>query len=117
MTFNEVKQVIVIRKDLPMRKGKTVAQGAHASLQAFRSAPKHLVEAWDQNGYKKICLHCKDEEELKVIYNNAAMAGYPCSYIVDSGLTEFKEPTATAVAIGPIDSKLIDAITGKLPLL
>ena len=29
------KQVIVIRKDLNMRKGKMVAQGAHASLRAI----------------------------------------------------------------------------------
>jgi peptidyl-tRNA hydrolase len=28
----ERKQVIVLRKDLGMRKGKMVAQGAHASL-------------------------------------------------------------------------------------
>ena len=29
------KQVIVIRKDLNMRKGKMVAQGAHASMAAI----------------------------------------------------------------------------------
>ena len=30
-----VKQVIVLRKDLNMRKGKMVAQGAHASMKVF----------------------------------------------------------------------------------
>lgn len=30
-----VKQVIVIRKDLNMRKGKMIAQGAHASMKVF----------------------------------------------------------------------------------
>lgn len=30
--MNEVKQVIIIRKDLNMRKGKMIAQGAHASV-------------------------------------------------------------------------------------
>jgi PTH2 family peptidyl-tRNA hydrolase len=30
-----VKQVIVMRKDLNMRKGKMVAQGAHASMKVM----------------------------------------------------------------------------------
>jgi PTH2 family peptidyl-tRNA hydrolase len=30
-----VKQIIVLRKDLNMRKGKMVAQGAHASMKIF----------------------------------------------------------------------------------
>jgi len=29
-----MKQVIIIRKDLNMRKGKMIAQGAHASMKA-----------------------------------------------------------------------------------
>ena len=31
----EIKQVIVLRKDLNMRKGKMVAQGGHAILAAI----------------------------------------------------------------------------------
>lgn len=31
----DAKQVIVMRKDLNMRKGKMIAQGAHASLKVF----------------------------------------------------------------------------------
>ena len=31
----KTKQVIVLRKDLNMRKGKMVAQGAHASMKAI----------------------------------------------------------------------------------
>jgi peptidyl-tRNA hydrolase len=34
-TLLEHKQVIVLRKDLNMRKGKLVAQGAHASMGAI----------------------------------------------------------------------------------
>lgn len=30
-----IKQIIVLRKDLNMRKGKMVAQGAHASMKVF----------------------------------------------------------------------------------
>jgi len=35
MKKNEIKQVIVMRKDLNMRKGKMIAQGAHASMKVF----------------------------------------------------------------------------------
>ena len=35
MTARLAMQVIVMRKDLNMRKGKMVAQGAHASLRAL----------------------------------------------------------------------------------
>jgi peptidyl-tRNA hydrolase len=32
------KQVIVVRKDLGMRKGKMIAQGAHAAIGALQAA-------------------------------------------------------------------------------
>ena len=37
MEERAVKQVIVMRKDLNMRKGKMIAQGAHASVDALLS--------------------------------------------------------------------------------
>lgn len=37
MANGEPKQVIVMRKDLNMRKGKMIAQGAHASMKAILS--------------------------------------------------------------------------------
>ena len=36
------KQVIVLRKDLNMRKGKMVAQGAHASMAAILSLSENF---------------------------------------------------------------------------
>lgn len=38
-----LKQVIIVRKDLNMRKGKMIAQGAHASLTAA-FAPCALIQ-------------------------------------------------------------------------
>jgi PTH2 family peptidyl-tRNA hydrolase len=38
----EHKQVIILRKDLNMRKGKMVAQGAHASMRAILNGA-HLL--------------------------------------------------------------------------
>jgi PTH2 family peptidyl-tRNA hydrolase len=45
-----VKQVIVMRKDLNMRKGKMVAQGAHASMAAVLNIGKMVREYSDLDG-------------------------------------------------------------------
>jgi len=131
-----VKQVIVIRKDLNMRKGKMVAQGAHASLMAV-IAVKHdpsedlgaegdwlllsiddPLRAWLCGNYKKICVGVMSEAELLAIYSAAKEKGLRCALVQDSGLTEFGGvATYTAAAIGPASDEVIDSITGALALL
>lgn len=129
------KQVIILRKDLGMRKGKMVAQGAHASLAALlaqsytmagdrppdcRCIPlePYAVEQWLNGRFTKICVGCDSEHELFELYNKAKQAGLLCSLIQDAGLTEFGGiPTYTAVGIGPADDEDIDTITGHLKLL
>lgn len=133
-----VKQVIVLRKDLNMRKGKLVAQGAHASLKVFTdqsSFGKHDIplvggvrimrlelwpyaQEWMAGLYTKICLGCESEIEIQTLANQAKDAGLPHALITDAGLTEFAGvPTVTALAIGPWDSDEIDKITGRLKLM
>lgn len=116
------KQVIVIRKDLNMRKGKMVAQGAHASmapiLEAYRTGQfTPAMTEWLNTRFTKICVSVNSEDELHAIFQAAKDAGVPCSLIKDAGLTEFNEPTYTAVGIGPAYPEEIDPITGKLSLL
>lgn len=125
----EHKQVIVLRKDLNMRKGKMVAQGAHASMGAILGLAKRdgdslvvpldaRIEPWLMGRFKKICVSVNSEAELLALYAKAKEAGVVCSLIQDSGLTEFAGvPTYTAVAIGPDRSDVVDAFTGGLPLL
>lgn len=118
-----LKQVLILRKDLNMRKGKMVAQGAHASLNAYLNSWKdaeHIhLEAidWINTMQTKICVGVDSETELREVYEKACYAGLPCYLVKDAGLTEFKEPTYTAVAIGPARSEEIDKITGSLKLL
>ncbi len=125
------KQVIVVRKDLRMGKGKLVAQGSHASLGAVLmiqskmklAAPRihELIgpyNSWIEGIFTKVCLAVESEEELLELERAAESAGLPVKLITDSGLTEFHGvPTRTCLAIGPSWSEDIDKITGKLKLL
>lgn len=118
-----VKQVIIIRKDLKMRRGKEIAQGSHASMawltQRALSRSKFTPEekVWLEGSFTKVCLQVNSEEELIDIYNKAMAAGLTAKLITDAGKTEFDGvPTKTAVGIGPNSSDEIDKITGDLKL-
>ena len=123
------KQVIVMRKDLGMRKGKMIAQGAHASLKVLldRGAPTEdgyafattdAMADWLGGRFAKICVSVDSEPALDAIVAKARAAGIPCALIVDAGMTEFHGvPTKTCCAIGPAWTDEVDAITGALPLL
>lgn len=123
------KQVILIRRDLKMRRGKEIAQGAHASMAAILNLvsknqnqliiplDNKAVSEWLNGSFTKVCLQVHSEEELKEYYDKALKANIPCSLIQDSGLTEFNNiPTYTCVAIGPAQPDIINSITGQLTL-
>lgn len=118
-----IKQVIVIRKDLNMRKGKMIAQGAHASMAAILYMEgvvkkDECVSEWLKGLFTKIVVYVNSEEELTNLYATAYRKGLNCSRILDAGLTEFNGvPTLTAVAVGPNYIEDVDAITKDLPLL
>ena len=123
-----------------MRKGKMVAQGAHASMKVLLNlmernivvkepagyAHKYSLEffpdsalyQWLEGKFTKICLGCDSSDELLTLYHQALENNLPTSLIIDCGLTEFNNvPTLTAAAIGPAYSERIDQITGHLKLL
>jgi PTH2 family peptidyl-tRNA hydrolase len=114
------KQVIVLRNDLNMRKGKMIAQGAHAALAAFMEADPDdaALLDWLDGLSTKIAVSVPTEEALLDVYERARAAALPCALVTDAGRTEFGGvPTRTAVAIGPAWSDAVDAITGELKLL
>lgn len=125
----EHKQTIVLRKDLNMRKGKMVAQGAHASMRAIlmlghREGDRFVIpldqrfEPWLLGRFKKICVAVNSEAELLALYQKSQAAGLIAALIQDAGLTEFGGvPTYTALAVGPDTEERVDSITGTLPLL
>jgi PTH2 family peptidyl-tRNA hydrolase len=125
------KQVIVMRKDLNMRKGKMIAQGAHASMKVlldggvldetrahFTLSTWPALAAWLGGRFTKVCVGVDSEAALDAICEKARAAGVPVALIVDSGATEFHGvPTKTCCAVGPAWTDEVDAITGDLGLL
>lgn len=111
------KQVIVVRKDLKMDKGKIAAQVAHASLEAYKKAdPKDIVE-WEGEGMKKVVVGVKDIKELMYIKEKVKGARMPYAVIRDSGRTQLKPSTVTSMGIGPVEEEKLDRITRGLKLL
>ena len=137
----EVKQVIVVRKDLNMRKGKIAAQAAHASVKSIlqmasikdnrivldkgnvttklsKSAADDMFQ-WVNDGQAKVVVSVDSEKELMDIYHSILQTSdVPVSLILDAGRTEFNGvATYTCIAVGPAEVSKVDAFTGKLKLL
>ena len=127
--MDTIKQIIVMRHDLKMRRGKQIAQGAHASIsficRRLQEAGSVSLDdftdaqrAWLKGAFAKVCCRVDSEEELMTIHDKALDAGLEVHLITDSGKTEFHgQPTNTCLAIGPDDAPKIDEITGHLQLL
>ena len=138
-----IKQTIVVRKDLHMRTGKIAAQSAHCSMKVYfdrmiengrefyngvekqkfscEFTPEMLEWlSWEEgkSGFTKIVVSCNSEEELMALKAQADEAHIPNAVILDNGVTEFHGvKTYTALAIGPDQAEKIDLITGKLSLM
>ncbi len=110
------KQAIVIRKDLKMSLGKAISQACHASLGAYLLSNEKIKKFWENEGAKKIVLKVENLKELKDIYKKAKKEKLACFIVKDSGLTQLKKGTITALGIGPDLEEKIDKITGKLKL-
>ncbi len=117
---SELKQVILVRTDLKMGKGKIAAQVAHASVEAvlktLRTKPLSLMK-WRRQGMKKSVLKVKDEKELLKYKALAKKKKLVNALITDAGRTQIKSGTITCLAIGPDKEETIDEITGNLKLL
>lgn len=136
------KQIIVIRKDLNMRRGKQIAQGSHASM-AFLTKQGGLycnlgtelkpvdyfmtevnenhvneIAHWLRNSFRKICVYVNSEQELLNVHQKALDAGLISHIVEDNGATEFKGvKTLTCCSIGPAYDNKFEGITDHLPLL
>lgn len=128
--MDNVKQVIVVRRDIQMRKGKLAAQVAHASMKfmldnnesdrddelLFRMSADEVE--WISGSFTKVVVGVDSEDALKELVDRARFAGIEAHEIVDSGKTEFHGvPTLTCAAFGPARSSVLDPFTKNLKLM
>lgn len=137
------KQILVVRKDLNMRKGKIAAQCCHGSMAfltkestvewfhgGFENASyffkkyipsdgyPQVIRHWLENSFRKICVYVNSEEELVEIHEKALAAGLISHLVEDNGATEFNGvKTRTVAVIGPAWDEDFVGITDHLPLL
>lgn len=113
----ELKQVIVVRNDLKMPKGKLSVQVAHGSVEAVLNSDKSLVQAWAKQGMKKVVLKVDGLKELRNVLINAKTEGLSVGLINDAGRTFLAPGTTTVLGIGPDTQERIDRVTGDLKML
>lgn len=114
-----MKQVIILRRDLNMRKGKMCSQAAHASVGVFvENQEDDKTKFWLETGMAKIVVGCESEQELMELREKARVEGIMSFLVKDAGKTEFNgEATFTALAVGPDEEEKVDEVTGHLKLL
>lgn len=131
---SDLKQVILVRRDLKMRRASIAALVAKASSEFFldnnesERSDKLSVNLtpqeseWITSGSTRIVLGVTSENALKSLVFKAELAGLSCYPITsrspvdkEEGLDGLSE--TLCVAIGPDDSDKIDEVTGNLKLL
>ncbi|MHA1972379.1 MAG: peptidyl-tRNA hydrolase Pth2 [Candidatus Hodarchaeales archaeon] len=115
----EYKQVIILRKDLKMSKGKAAAQASHAAVAAtikvMREKRKDF-DAWWRTGQRKVVLAIDSESDLIQIEKKLRRTGVVVVKIDDAGRTQLPPNTTTALGVGPYLNKAVDMITSGLKL-
>lgn len=112
-----LKQVILVRQDLKLPKGKLAAQVAHASTSSLLRSNIDFVEEWKEQGMKKVVLKVKDKKELfhykQLLDDNNIIT----ALITDAGRTVVEPGTVTCLGAGPDEEEKIDKVTGKLHMI
>jgi peptidyl-tRNA hydrolase, PTH2 family len=117
--MGDIKQVIAVRTDLDMGKGKIAAQVGHACVlgaeHVRKSHPEWYREWW--GGQEKVVVKVSGTKELQEVKRGAIELNLPWSEVSDAGHTQLAPGTTTCISIGPAPENLIDKITGDLKLL
>ena len=117
--MGDIKQVIVVRTDLDMGKGKIAAQVGHACVLGAEHVRKSRPEWYNQcwGGQEKVVVKVSGIKELQEVKRHAIDLNLPWSEVSDAGHTQLAPGTTTCISIGPAPENLIDKITGSLKLL
>ncbi len=117
--MSNIKQVIIVRTDLDMGKGKIAAQVGHACVLGAEHVRKSHPGWWSEwwGGQEKVVVKVSGIKELQEIIKHAIDLNLPWSEVSDAGHTQLAPGTTTCISIGPAPENLIDKITGDLKLL
>ena len=112
-----LKQVILVRHDLKLPKGKLAVQVAHASVDAVLASDKKLVAEWLKQGGKKVVLKVSGLDELAQFEKKALDKGFVTALVADAGHTVLKPGTVTCLAIGPGPEAKVNLLTKELKMV
>lgn len=124
--MKDIKQVIVVRKDLNLRKTELASQVATASmgflLENNESERNDEISVklsneeatWINGSFEKIIVGVDSEADLKDLMFKAEMEGIGVYPVLGRISGKFDDTTITCAALGPDDSRLIGHVTGHL---
>lgn len=118
-----LKQVMVVRSDLNMGKGKIAAQCSHPSVKAVLDLQRsksgnEILQSWLAAGSKKVVTKSSGaEDELENLVKVARTRGLYATCIRDAGLTQIAAGSMTVCVVGPGPEPEVDAVTGHFKLL
>ena len=112
-----MKQIMIVRTDLKMRKGKIAAQCCHGAIGAYKKSPADKIRKWENEAYAKVVLKVQTKEELIELKKLADDNGIANYLVVDAGRTQIPTSSITVLALGPDEDEILDKITGDLKLL
>lgn len=127
--MKEVKQVIVVRKDLKLRKSELAAQVATASmgflLDNNESERNDVINVklsneealWLNGSFEKSIMGVDSEEDLKELMLKAEFEGIGVYPVRNLNNNDDILGALTCIALGPDNSEVINQVTKNLRLL
>eukprot|EP00899_Mesostigma_viride_P027949 jgi/Mesvir1/8339/Mv12600-RA.1 len=112
-------QILVVRQDLKMGKGKIAAQCCHAAVGVFEKMQQRpqLLRRWQQCGQAKVVVKCDTEAELLQLHEEARSLLLPTYVVQDAGRTQIAAGSLTVLAIGPAPVDVLNTVTSHLKLM
>src|SRR3989442_13123073 len=98
------KQVLIVRLDLEMGRGKTAVQCAHAAVSAAEEARTHLHDwwkSWMEEGQMKVALKVPDLDRVLELERKGRSKGIPVHLVRYRELTQVPQGTITCLCFCP----------------
>lgn len=124
--MKDIKQVIVVRKDLNLRKNELASQVATASMgflldnnESDRNDEINVKLSreevmWLNGSFEKLIVGVDSEQDLRDLMFKAEMEGIGVYPVIGKTQDKFSDMTLMCAALGPDDSNVIGHVTGHL---